>query len=71
MSAYLTMTGTPHGGRNNLTVDNRWNILIYRIDPENLPLPPPEVKPAVFDGKAMMNLRPAESPIASNNALSK
>ena len=71
MTAYLTITGTPHGGRNNLTVDNRWNILIYRIDPENLPLPPPEVKPADADGKEMMDLRPTENPVASNNEPSK
>jgi len=65
MTAYLTITGTPHGGRNNLSVDNRWNILVYRIDPENLPLPPPQVKPADPDGKAMMDIRSTPDPVAS------
>jgi hypothetical protein len=72
MTAYLTITGTPRGGRNNLAVDNRWNILLYRIDPESLPLPPPEIKPAASaDAKAMMDIRTPEDPVASNNELPK
>jgi hypothetical protein len=72
MTAYLTITGTPRGGRNNLTVDNRWNILIYRIDPETLPLPPPEVKPvSAMDGKDMMQVRAPQDPVASNAELPK
>jgi hypothetical protein len=25
---YFAITGTPHGGRNNLSADNRWNVLV-------------------------------------------
>lgn len=72
MAAYVTITGTPHGGRNNLTVDNRWNILIYKIDPADLPIPPPSVRISPRDGKEMMDIRSVGNPVASTgNLLSK
>jgi len=36
-TAYFAITGTPTGGRNNLSVNNAWNILLPRETPKSKP----------------------------------
>jgi hypothetical protein len=35
--AYFAITGNAYGGRNNLSVDNTWNVLVSRVEPGKAP----------------------------------